>query len=123
MNWLQGLLNGRKQVAAKKKTIRLQDLQPGQLVCVELNRDLIRGISLTTEEGIASKLPDDIKFIRGFVKRINQVKPQGNAIGQINVLELLTAIRLDSRNDCATRLEICILEHETKSIRTIDVDN
>lgn len=109
------MFGSKKGFAAK--TIKVQDLQPGQLVSVELNRELIRGISLTTEEGLASRLPDDIKFIRGFVKRIDQIKPQGNSIGQINVLELLTAIRFNPA--CATRLEICLLEHETKSIKLI----
>ena len=113
--WWNGLFGSKKGFAAK--TIKVQDLQPGQLVSVELNRELIRGISLTTEEGLASRLPDDIKFIRGFVKRIDQIKPQGNSIGQINVLELLTAIRFNPA--CATRLEICLLEHETKSIKLI----
>ena len=94
----------------------MADLAPGDLVVVELNRELIRGISLTTEEGIAAKLPDNLTHLRGFVKRVNQVKAHGNSIGTINVLELLTAIRFNQNAEFATRLEICVLEHETKSI-------
>jgi hypothetical protein len=101
---------------AKNQFISMADLAPGDLVVVELNRELIRGISLTTEEGIAAKLPESLTHLRGFVKRVNQVKAHGNSIGTISVLELLTAIRFNQNADFATRLEICVLEHETKSI-------
>lgn len=120
-NWFDRMFRRKKQTEQKiRNTMKISDLNPGDLVTVELNRDLIKGLSLTTEDGSAAKLPDDLKFISGFVKRVNKIKPHGNAISYINVLELLTAIRFNQHSDVATRLEISILEHETKSIRPIN---
>lgn len=118
-NWFDRVFRRKKQTEQQTRSMNISDLNPGDLVTVELNRDLIRGLSLTTEDGSAAKLPDDLKFISGFVKRVNKIKPHGNAISYINVLELLTAIRFNQHSDAAIRLEISILEHETKSIRPI----
>jgi hypothetical protein len=118
-NWFERVFRRKKQTEEQMRIMKITDLSPGDLVAVELNRDLIRGLSLTTEDGSAAKLPDDLKIISGFVKRVNKIKPHGNAISYINVLELLTAIRFNQHSDAATRLEISILEHETKSIRPI----
>lgn len=119
--WWQRLWSDRKnQKGFAAKHNKFQTLQPGDLVVVELNRELLRGISLTTETSFAAKLPENLTHIKGFVKRVNQVRPQGNSTAPtISVLELLTAIRFDQLADSATRLELSILEHETKSVSRV----